>query len=397
LMAKGTHYQLTAPFSMQPSIDDQKALGILIETIEVSQYHNRHETCPHSLRSTRSPPSADKKIDRIQVAMEWAKLTWDPRQETLPDFIYRFQAECRKKIRESGRHRAKMRDTKEDHSNAAVYMFSRFENGHDQDMVNSDDESKDNEDIQPTVIDAGNTEPIYLGEPGEVLPLRTDPDYRSSKPKDSDNDADMALSAEDCDTRTIEHRIVIDSGASTHMTGAPDHLYAKTPCNRQVIVANGGVTTATLMGKLNISTPTPSTLTLTDVLLIKGMTTTLLSVPALMRANPKIRVEFQRDKCTILLGSKTVARATISNDQRLYILKGVFTHESVNSAATVADQIALWHHRIGHILYPLKRSEHAPKPGPLLIASVGGYRYYTAYVDDCTHYKIVRFVYTAAA
>ncbi|ETV96557.1 hypothetical protein H310_10267 [Aphanomyces invadans] len=177
-MAKGTHYQLTAPFSMQPSIDDQKALGILIETIEPSH-----------------PPSADKKIDRIQVAMEWTKLTWDPRQETLPDFSTErgerisskstchycvktghWQAECRKKIRESGRHRAKMRDTKEDHSNAAVYMFSRFENGHDQDMVNSDDESKDNEDIQPTVIDAGNTEPIYLGEPGEVLPLRTDPD-----------------------------------------------------------------------------------------------------------------------------------------------------------------------------------------------------------------------------
>ncbi|RHY22883.1 hypothetical protein DYB32_009370 [Aphanomyces invadans] len=146
-----------------------------------------------------------------------------------------------------------------------------------------------------------------------------------------------------------EHRIVIDSGASTHMTGAAEHLYAKTPCNRQVIVANGGVTPATLMGELNISTPTPSTLTLTDVLLIKGMTTTLLSVPALIRANPKVRVEFQRDTCTILLGSKTVARATISNDQRLYILEGVFTDESANSAATVADQTALWHHRIGQL------------------------------------------------
>ncbi|RHY22425.1 hypothetical protein DYB32_009509 [Aphanomyces invadans] len=222
-------------------------------------------------------------------------------------------------------------------------MFSMFENGQDLDMVNSDDKSKEDEGVQPTVIDAGNTEPIYLGEPGETLPLRTDPDWSATRqppefetvsslaspqPNDDsedeadtpfseycDNKADMALSVEDCDTRTIEHHIVIDFGASTHMTGTTDHLYAKTPCNRQVIVANGGVTTATLMGKLNISTPTPSTLTLTDVLLIKGMTTTLLSVPALMRANPKIRVEFQRNTCTILLGSKTVVRATISNDQ----------------------------------------------------------------------------------
>ncbi|ETV97544.1 hypothetical protein H310_09458 [Aphanomyces invadans] len=136
LMAKGMHDQLTASFSMQPSIHHQKALGILIETIEPSQY--RHS--------------------------EGMKHT-----------------ECRKKAHESSRHGAKMRDTKEDHTNAAIYMFSMFENGQDLDMVNSDDKSKEDEGVQPTVIDAGNTEPIYLGEPGETLPLRTDPDWSATR------------------------------------------------------------------------------------------------------------------------------------------------------------------------------------------------------------------------
>ncbi|RHY26208.1 hypothetical protein DYB32_007804 [Aphanomyces invadans] len=188
------------------------------------------------------------------------------------------------------------------------------------------------------IVTSADAEPAPSSE-DEVEPVQC------SKPKDSDDAADMTLSVEDCDARTIEHHIVIDSGTSAHMTGTADHLYAKTPCSRKVIVTNGGVTTATLMGKINISTQTPSTLTLTDVLLIKGMTTSLLSVPALVRANPKIRVELQRDACTILLGSKTVACA---NNQRLYILEGVFTYESANSAATVADKLPFWHHRIGH-------------------------------------------------
>ncbi|ETW07338.1 hypothetical protein H310_01877 [Aphanomyces invadans] len=85
--------------------------------------------------------------------------------------------------------------------------------------------------------------------------------------EESDDEADMALSAEDCDARTIEHRIVIGSGASAHRSAA-DHLYAKATCNRQVIVTNGGATAANVMDKLNTSTSTQSTLTLTDVVLI---------------------------------------------------------------------------------------------------------------------------------
>ncbi|RHY21937.1 hypothetical protein DYB32_009668 [Aphanomyces invadans] len=183
------------------------------------------------------------KINRIQVAMEFAKFTCDPRQETLPDFIYRFQvlvrclkkvhagesvasqvvkllalmpwefqhlvdllstlldedqivaktkAECRKKSRESGRHGVKTRVTKEDHSNAAVYLFSMFENGHDLDMVNPDNESKEDEVVQPAVVDVGNTEPIKLGEPGEALPLRTEPDCEDKIEPEFETESSLA-------------------------------------------------------------------------------------------------------------------------------------------------------------------------------------------------------------
>ncbi|ETW07209.1 hypothetical protein H310_01798 [Aphanomyces invadans] len=442
------------------------------------------------------------KIDRIQVAMEWAKMSWDPRQETLPDsstesnqavkllplMPWEFRhivdrlsnlpdsektvantkialeaewkaavrggtiktprgqaneyralfaacggapkeavvadmaevvarpevakpneatSECRKKVRENGRpnfkeHRS---DGEEDHSNAAVFMFSATESGDD--------------DGQPTHDAAEDNRPIFLGEPREALPLRTDPDWHptvqpvrllfindspsptwvtfmsrtnleamyhgttieayttvaeippwltrrylvtnpwlgpdanesyildtafhsteltyngdalnirrnqrrhineddpeadfevaSSYDGSNDSDtSDMAYSVETSDTRTIEHRIVVDSGASAHMTGASEHL----------------VTVATTMGKLNISTPSRTTLTLTDVLLIKGMSTTLLSIPMLMRANPNVHLEFQQDACTILLGYKSVARATMSNDQRLP--RAAFSHQ----------------------------------------------------------------------
>jgi hypothetical protein len=77
-----------------------------------------------------------------------------------------------------------------------------------------------------------------------------------ARPAQENDSPDAAYSIEAHDAQTIEHRIVIDSGASAHKTGSADHLFDTKHCNRQVIVANGGVTTATSIGKLNISTPT---------------------------------------------------------------------------------------------------------------------------------------------
>ncbi|RHZ02200.1 hypothetical protein DYB35_013100 [Aphanomyces astaci] len=585
LMAKGILDQLTARPTNPPDLDDQKAFGILIETIEAGQYRHVEgaanvKTAYEALAIHHRPTT---KIDRIQVAMEWARLSWDMRQETLPDFIHRFQtlvkrlhevgatetesnqvvkllalmpwdfrhivdrlsngsdhdqtvtktkialeaewkaavrngaiklprghanedralyaeggrgnntasggrgqggrgrgrgrgasrkgssshngtksgtchycgkeghwqSECRKKAREDGNPSGK-REPKEDHSNAAVFMFSAVETG--QDMQNMNEEGKGDsylvEDSLPAIhpiptpatavpsnqdefdrvefvkpeeyVDRAwhpsmrprrmvtikgmpymanfmsrddlavlATKPIpdpatikvfpgwvisrytvmaydmravrtphiremiindsylpWLGDdayetyindapfapfndPELVRTLRmsmdvhqrhrglpstasptTDVTTTSTNPlitaaaastaanqHDASGDAttsdmatDEAYTASDGAHVAIKHRIIVDSGASTHMTGAATHLYDTRNCHRQVIVANGGVTIATTIGKLNITTPTSKVLTLTDVLLIDGMGTTLMSIPALMRANKAVKV-----------------------------------------------------------------------------------------------------------
>ncbi|RHY00236.1 hypothetical protein DYB36_008864 [Aphanomyces astaci] len=247
----------------------------------------------------------------------------------------------------------------------------------------------------------------------------------------SDTAIDEAYTASVGAHVAIQHRIIVDSGASTHMTGAATHLYDTRNCHRQVIVANGGVTIATTIGKLNITTPTSKVLTLTDVLLIDGMGTTLMSIPALMRANKAVKVEFHNDTCTILHSNVPVARATMNHNQRLYVLDGTFTRDHAN--LTVDDTATLWHHRIGHLpldalrtcakaglgLPPQLRDMahpcmdcprakmhrvtvakqgtrtflpgecwHSDTKGPLPTMSAGGCRYYTVYVDDNTGFKI---------
>ncbi|RHY05512.1 hypothetical protein DYB25_010150, partial [Aphanomyces astaci] len=729
LMAKGILDQLSARPTNPPDLDDQKAFGILIETIEAGQYRHVEgaanvKTAYEALAIHHRPTT---KIDRIQVAMEWARLSWDMRQETLPDFIHRFQtlvkrlhevgaretesnqvvkllalmpwdfrhivdrlsngsdhdqtvtntkialeaewkatvrngaiklprghanedralyaeggrgnntasggrgqggrgrgrgrgashkgprshngtksgtchycgkeghwqSECRKKAREDGNPSGK-REPKEDHSNAAVFMFSAVETG--QDMQNMGEEGKCNsylmEDSLPAIhpiptpaiavpsnqddfdrvefvhpeeyVDRAwhpsirprrmvtikgvpymanfmsrddlavlATKPIpdpatikvfpgwvisrytvmaydmravrtphiremiindsylpWLGDdayetyindapfapfddPELVRTLRmsmdvhqrhrglastasptTDVTTTSTNPLITAAAASMAANQHDAsgdatksDTAideaytasvgahvAIQHRIIVDSGASTHMTGAATHLYDTRNCHRQVIVANGGVTIATTIGKLNITTPTSKVLTLTDVLLIDGMGTTLMSIPALMRANKAVKVEFHNDTCTILHSNVPVARATMNHNQRLYVLDGTFTRDHAN--LTVDDTATLWHHRIGHLpldalrtcakaglgLPPQLRDMahpcmdcprakmhrvtvakqgtrtflpgecwHSDTKGPLPTMSAGGCRYYTVYVDDNTGFKIVRF------
>ncbi|RHY73612.1 hypothetical protein DYB34_009614 [Aphanomyces astaci] len=148
----------------------------------------------------------------------------------------------------------------------------------------------------------------------------------------SDTVMDEAYTTNDGVHAAIKHRIIGDSGASMNMTDAATHLYETRDCHRQNIVANGGVTVATTIGKLNITTPTSKVLTLTDVLLIDGMGTTLMSIPALMRANKAVKVEFHNDMCTILHSNVPVARATMNHDQRLYVLDGIFTQDHAKLA-----------------------------------------------------------------
>ncbi|KAH9115866.1 hypothetical protein LEN26_012952 [Aphanomyces euteiches] len=231
------------------------------------------------------------------------------------------------------------------------------------------------------------------------------------------------------------HKIIVDSGASSHITGEGDCLQELKECNRRVIVADGKSVVAKTSGTLKIKSAMGTNITLTDVLLVEGMPTTLLSIPALMRSSLNATVKFSKQYCMIYDGNRQVAKATLTSDRRLYALEGTISEEHAN--VTLDDTTRLWHNRIGHLPLPalqlcanfglgvpkslgnkmescldcprakmhkvsavkthtrtFKAGEcwHSDTKGPLPTMSNGGSRYYTVYVDDATGYKIVRIV-----
>ncbi|KAF0727717.1 hypothetical protein Ae201684P_004472 [Aphanomyces euteiches] len=78
------------------------------------------------------------------------------------------------------------------------------------------------------------------------------------------------------------HTIIVDSGASSHMTGNEAYLQDKKPCNRRVVVADGKSVVARSYGTMKFKTSLGTNISLIHVLFVEGMPTTLLSIPALM-------------------------------------------------------------------------------------------------------------------
>ncbi|KAF0708767.1 hypothetical protein AaE_013097 [Aphanomyces astaci] len=692
LMTKGLINTITNGTSTS-DIDNQKALGILIETLDPSQY--RHidgiYDATEAYKALKTHHQPNTKIDRIEVSKEWAKLNWNPRQETLPDFLHRFdqltirlhevgvhesdynqvvklltlmpwdfrhivdrllnsasdpsmsavkielkaewkaatrsgvmkhpsgqanedralmshiggrtgrgqggrgggrgrsgrgrgsggpssaktgnchycgkdghwQSECRKKNRdEGGAHTINNRDRNrgnqsQDQSTNAVYLFSAHEatigvNGPDEEEDNPTDiivpslDMSWNRDIRPVRIitfqgrqmsttffsrrdleiarlrnfidygepkcpnwmthpflvtnydmrafhqsalrpgiEGANYQPwldpvAYVSFPISVnnapwedvyrritrttgfslqppAVMFDDPSMRSQPPLRTPTPVNSTLSIfpdadEQCNTTmdtaahasplsrnsSLQHQIVVDSGASAHMTGNINHLHDKETCERRVVVANGKSTVATTVGKMNITLPDDKTITLSGVLLIEGMPMTLLSVPALMSSNTKVSVQFSMKGCSITLNGKTIATATLLPERRLYVLTNA-QHATEYANTALINQTTLWHHRIGHLpIEALKscakaglglppkfqdldrpcldcpRSKmsrvsapkthtrtfepgecwHSDTKGPLPTPSVSGCQYYTVYVDDSTGYKVVRFVHS---
>ncbi|KAH9118430.1 hypothetical protein LEN26_012104 [Aphanomyces euteiches] len=99
LMAKGLYQTLTPTTSNVVSDEEnQKAYGILIETLETEQY--RHidgiaavDIAFKALRSYHEPIT---KADRIEVLQEWTLINWNPKRADLPDFIHRFEVLTRR-------------------------------------------------------------------------------------------------------------------------------------------------------------------------------------------------------------------------------------------------------------------------------------------------------------
>ena len=229
--------------------------------------------------------------------------------------------------------------------------------------------------------------------------------------------------------------IILDSGASSHMTGSIDNLTDIKPLAKNVMVANGAIVPTTQSGTLTLSTTSGNTLVLRDVLHVPGMSATLLSIPTIVSKAPdSTRVTFVGPKCEISLNAKIIATGTVSEHGRMYLLDAQIVH---GSAALATDNTQLWHQRIGHAPFPLLRKcaalnlgvppsltdTHAsciscgkfkthritvPKTssrtflpgecwvsdskGPFRTESIGGAKFYTLYMDVATRFKIVKFL-----
>ena len=229
--------------------------------------------------------------------------------------------------------------------------------------------------------------------------------------------------------------IILDSGASSHMTGNIANLTNVTPCAKNVTVANGAIVPTTSSGTLTLSTASGNTLVLRDVLHVPGMFATLLSIPTIVAKAPDTtRVIFSGSKCEISLQATVIATGTVSSHGRMYLLDATIVHAN---AALATDTSSLWHQRIGHAPLALLKKCAAlnlgipsnlsaadascttcgqfkthritvPKAstrtflpgecwvsdskGPFRTESLGGAKYYTLYMDATTRFKIVKFL-----
>ncbi|KAH9163085.1 hypothetical protein LEN26_000646 [Aphanomyces euteiches] len=248
--------------------------------------------------------------------------------------------------------------------------------------------------------------------------------------------------AEYLEDLSLSDQIIVDSVASSHMCGNASQLSDIMPCKRTVMVANGNTVEATRKGTLSLQTSHKATLKLHEVLLVEGMPSVLLSVPALMRRNNDCKVSFDHGRCMITCNGKTIAEAKMEISDAYTCWKPTekgsqLVDQGAKQRRLSPDISGLWHQRIGHL--PINAINHCgslglgvpsnlkpiatlceccikanisktPTPkthsryfkpgkcwvsdskGPVRTESVGGRRYYTIQVDAATRYKVVHFV-----
>ena len=263
-------------------------------------------------------------------------------------------------------------------------------------------------------------------------------------PNDGFDWTDAALSALSHDD------LVLDSGATTHMTGNETNLQDVQPCLRRVTVANGKTAMATATGKMTLMSPNNHELELEGVLYVPNMPMTLISIPGIIRKFKKTAVIFCKDECSIERKGKTIMKARMHPDRRLYILNATILTDNANAASTGgvphmdsafamndSESATLWHQRIGHapvavlkkcaslglgvpsnlknlpescddcLRYKVTRvtvpTTHtrsfnpgecwvSDTKGPVRVASASGYKFYRIYVCAATGFMIIKFV-----
>ncbi|RHY14451.1 hypothetical protein DYB32_010850, partial [Aphanomyces invadans] len=138
--------------------------------------------------------------------------------------------------------------------------------------------------------------------------------------KDVDDDIQTAFSEDTwcaLAATVAPKKVVVDSGASMHMTNSSCHLTNIQACDRRVVMANGTLSHATQSGNLALKTSCGTQMVLNEVLVVDGMSMTLMSVPALLRSNDNCEVTFKRTNCTIKIDGKPIAIASTNSNGKV--------------------------------------------------------------------------------
>jgi Reverse transcriptase (RNA-dependent DNA polymerase)/GAG-pre-integrase domain/Integrase core domain/gag-polypeptide of LTR copia-type len=217
---------------------------------------------------------------------------------------------------------------------------------------------------------------------------------------------------------------IIDSGATDHMTYCRDDISKlNQPKKGEILNANGVAYPVTGAGNVNLS----SSLTLSNTLLVPSLSTKLISVGQL--AEDLNCVVLMYPNCCIfqdILTGKIVGRGT--KRDRLYHLEDLRIGSSnlAKGYSTSESKIWIWHRRLGHPSFEymskllpnlfknldvslfkcetcIKAKSHrvsykssfnkCDEPldlihsdvwGPTPVNSVGGYKWFVLFIDDCT-------------
>ncbi|RHY76985.1 hypothetical protein DYB30_011513 [Aphanomyces astaci] len=127
---------------------------------------------------------------------------------------------------------------------------------------------------------------------------------------------DMLNLNEDTNHNGEEQMTIIDSGASSNMTGYCNMLFDIEECQRQVRLTNHQRIDVDKMGKFKIKNPNGSTFVFTNVLYVPTLHHTLVSVPALT-SKERVTVQYKGKTCSIKVGDRVSAEAKL-NDRRMH-------------------------------------------------------------------------------
>ena len=130
---------------------------------------------------------------------------------------------------------------------------------------------------------------------------------------------DHALHANDQAKHPEPTYLIIDSGATSHMTGNLHLLHDVVPCNHAVNLADGHMINVQLKGKLRLqSSVCDKPITFSDTYYVPSLEKTLLSINKITNATSAAKVVFQGDDASIIVLDTPVLHAT-KNDSKLAV------------------------------------------------------------------------------